>query len=92
METVGFKGTDPLRSEIVMNNNIIVQLNTFTYLCCFVSYQIDNSITIRISKFLQIMGISNINFKSSQVQEHTRLNTYITFWHYLLYCMDAKLG
>jgi len=59
METVGFKGTDPLRSEIVMNNNIIVQLNTFTYLCCFVSYQIDNSITIRISKFLQIMGISN---------------------------------
>jgi len=59
MKTVAFKGTDPVRSEIVMNINIIVQINTFTYLCCFVSCQNDNNITVKISKFLQIMGIIN---------------------------------
>jgi hypothetical protein len=56
---MAFKGRDPVRSEIVMNNNIIVQINTFTYLHCFVSYQNGNDITVKISKFLQITGIIN---------------------------------
>jgi len=28
MKTMAFKGTDPVRSEIVMNDNIMVQINT----------------------------------------------------------------
>jgi hypothetical protein len=59
-KTEAFKGRDPVRSEIVINNNIIiVQINTVTYLCCFVSYQNDNDITVKMSNFLQITGIIN---------------------------------
>jgi hypothetical protein len=89
-KTMAFKGRDPVRSEIVMNN-IIVQLITFMYLCCFVSYQNDSDITVRISKFLHIKGINNRTLKPSQAQNHTRLKN-VKLWHYVLYYMDAKLG
>jgi hypothetical protein len=56
MKTVAFKGRDLVRSEIVLNNNIIVQINTITYLCCTVSYQSDSNITVKILRYLQIMG------------------------------------
>ena len=56
---MAFRGTDSVRSKIVVNNNIIEQINTFTYLCCFVSYRNDKYVTVKISKFLQIIGIIN---------------------------------
>ena len=56
---MAFRGTDSVRSKIVVNNNIIEQINTFTYLCCSVSYWNDKYVTVKISKFLQIIGIIN---------------------------------
>ena len=37
-KTVAFKGRDTVRNKIVINDNIIEQINTFTYLgCSFIS-------------------------------------------------------
>jgi len=36
---MAFKGRDPVRSKIVINNNIIEQINTFSYSGCSILYQ-----------------------------------------------------
>jgi len=53
-----------VRSKIVINNNIIEQINTFIYLGCCVSYQNEKDVAVKISKFLQITGISSRTYKS----------------------------
>jgi len=53
-----------VRSKIVINNNnnnIIEQINTFIYLGCCISYQNEKDVTVKISKFPQITGISSRN-------------------------------
>jgi len=56
-KTMAFNGRDPVRSKIVINNNIIEQINIFSYPGYSVSYQNEKYITIKITKFLQITGI-----------------------------------
>jgi len=56
MKTMAFKGTDPVRSKIVINNNITEQMNTFNYLDCFISYHNERDTTVKISEFLHVMG------------------------------------
>ena len=73
---MALKGRDPVRSKTVINNNNIEQINISNYLGCSFSYQNENNITVKISKFLQITGI--INIKPSQDQQHTRMKT----WEY----------
>jgi hypothetical protein len=65
---MAFKGRDPFRSQIVINNNNIEQINTFDYLGCSISYNNEKDVTVKISKFLQITGIINRTLKPSQVQ------------------------
>ena len=77
-KTMAFKGRNPVRSKIVINNDIIEQINTFNYLGCSISYQNETDITNKTTKFLQIIGIINKTFKPSQVQKHTRLKIYNT--------------
>jgi hypothetical protein len=36
---MAFKGTEPVRSKIVIDNRMLEQVNTFTYLGCNISYQ-----------------------------------------------------
>jgi hypothetical protein len=36
---MAFKGTEPIRSKTVIDNMILEQVNTFTYLGCNISYQ-----------------------------------------------------
>jgi hypothetical protein len=50
---MAFKGTEPVRSKIVIDNMILEQVNTFTYLGCNISYQEDKDIHSKITKFLQ---------------------------------------
>jgi hypothetical protein len=38
-KTMAFKGRNPVRRKIVINNNIIEQIKTFTYLGCSISYK-----------------------------------------------------
>jgi len=42
------KCRDPVRSKIVINNNIREQINTFISLGCSVSYQKEKDITVKI--------------------------------------------
>jgi hypothetical protein len=39
-----FKGTEPIRSKIVIDNLILEQVNTFTYQGCNISYQEEKDI------------------------------------------------
>jgi len=71
-----FKGRDLVRSKIIINNNVIELINIFHDLGCFISYQNEKHITVKISTFLQIMRIINRTLKPSQVQIHTRLKIY----------------
>jgi len=56
MKTVVFKGTDPVRSKTVINNNITEKMNTFNYLDCSISYHNEKDFNVKISEFLHIMG------------------------------------
>ena len=78
MKTMTCKGRDTVRNKIVTNNNTIEKMNTFYYLGCSISYQSDGDITVKISKFLQVMGIINRTLNPSQVRKHTRLQMYNT--------------
>ena len=47
MKKVAFKGTDPVRSKIIINSDIIEQLNTFTEPGSPISYQNEKDITVK---------------------------------------------
>jgi hypothetical protein len=53
---MAFNGTEPIRSKIVIDN-ILEQVNTFTYLCCNISYQEEKDIHSKITIFLKILGL-----------------------------------
>jgi len=78
MKTMACKGRDTVRNKVVTNNNTIEKINTFNYPGFSISYQNDKDITVKTSKFLQVMGIINRTLKPSQVQKHTRLQIYNT--------------
>jgi hypothetical protein len=65
MKTMACKGRDKVRNKILINNNTIEKINTFNYLGCSISYENDKDITVKISKFLQVMGNINRTLKPS---------------------------
>jgi hypothetical protein len=70
---MAFRGRDPIRSKIVINNKIIEQKKTFNYLGCSLSYEGEKDVRTKVSKFLQITGIINQVLKPTNVQRQTRL-------------------
>jgi hypothetical protein len=52
-----FVGTDHLRTKIVINDEILEQVNQFTYSGCSISYQASNDVESKLAKFLQSIGI-----------------------------------
>ena len=62
--------------KLQINSNIIEEINTFSYRCCSISYQNERDVTVKISTFLQISGITDRTLKSSQVQKHIRQKIY----------------
>jgi hypothetical protein len=75
---MAFKGGDPLRSKIVINNKIIEQVNTFNCLGNLVSYEKEKDTDNKMTKFLKITGIINNTFKPNKVQKGTRIKMYTT--------------
>jgi hypothetical protein len=73
-----FKGAGPIRSKTVIDNMILEQVNTFTYLGCNISYQEEKHIHSKITKFLQILGLLNNTLEPNLVQRSTRLKLYKT--------------
>jgi hypothetical protein len=75
---LAFKGTEPVRSKIVIDNMILEQVNTFTYLGCNISYQEERDIHSKITKFLQILGLLNNTLKPNLTQRSKILKLYKT--------------
>jgi hypothetical protein len=75
---MAFKGTEPIRSKIVIDNMILEQVNTVTCLGCNISYQEEKDIHSKITKSLQILGLLNNALKPNLVQRSTRLKLYET--------------
>ena len=50
----GFVGTDHLRTNTIINDETLEQVNQFTYLGCSISYQFFNDVESKMAKFLQL--------------------------------------
>jgi hypothetical protein len=44
-----FIGTEPIRIKMVIDNTILEQVNTFTYLGCDISYQEEKDVHAKIT-------------------------------------------
>lgn len=76
-KVMGFKGTTPLRTKIIINNEIIEQVNCFNYLGCMISYEQINDIDRKLSKFQQLIGTIKRTLKK-KVRTDTILKFYKT--------------
>ena len=72
---MAFKGRDPVRIKMVMNNNIIGKPTLQITQVALFHTGSKKDITVRVSKFLHITGIINRISKPSQIQKHTKLKT-----------------
>jgi len=65
----GFVGTDHLRAKIIINDEVLDQVNQFTYLCYSLSYQCSNDVEFKLAKCLQLIGtIKKIIFKKVRTE------------------------
>jgi len=75
---VAFKGRDPVRSKIVMDNKIIAQLNSFQYFGNLTSYEKEVEIDNKLNKYWKITGIINSVFRPQKTSKKTRIKLYNT--------------
>ena len=59
---MAFKGRDPIRTKIVIDNRILEQVNLFNYLGN-ISYEKNLDIDKKLHKYLKITGILNKVFR-----------------------------
>jgi len=60
---MAFKGRDPVRTKIVIDNKIIEQVNSFNYLGNMISYEKKLDIVSKLHNYLKITGILNNVFR-----------------------------
>jgi len=70
---MAFKGRDPVRTKIVIDNKIIEKVNLFTYLGNMVSYEGELDIDNRLNNFLKITYILNNVFRPQRTLRKTRI-------------------
>ena len=56
-KTMVFRGRDPVRTKIVIDNKIIEQVNSFNYLRNMISYEKELDIDNKLHNYLKITGI-----------------------------------
>jgi len=56
---MAFRGREPVRTKIVINNKIIEQVNSFNYLGNMISYEKELDIDKKLYMYLKITGILN---------------------------------
>jgi hypothetical protein len=72
---MAFKGWDPIKSKLVIDNKIIEHVNSFNYLGSLISYENEMDID---NKYLKIPGIINNVFKPKKTLKKNRLKLYNT--------------
>jgi hypothetical protein len=60
---MAFKGRDPVRTKILIDNKIIEQVNSFNYLENIISYDKELDIDNKLHDYLKITGILNNVFR-----------------------------
>ena len=76
---MAFKGRDPVRTKIVIDNKIIEQVNLFNYLRNMISFEAELDIDYKLNNFLKITGILNNvlrpqkNLKKTRIELHNTL-------------------
>ena len=60
---MAFKGRDPVRTKIVIDNRIMEQVNVFNCLWNIISYEGELDIDSKLNSFLKITGILNNVFR-----------------------------
>ena len=73
-----FKGQDPVRSKIVIDNKIIVQVNSFNYLGNLISYEKEVDNDNKLNTYLKIIGIINNMLRPQKTLKNTRIKLYHT--------------
>jgi hypothetical protein len=71
---VAFKGRDPIRSKIVIDNKIIEQVNSFNYLGNLIFYQNEMDVDNKLNNYLRITGVIHTVFRPKK----TRIKLYNT--------------
>jgi hypothetical protein len=72
-KTMAFRGTQPIRSKVIINNIIAEQINTYNYLGYSLPHKKQKDVPNKLSKFLQSTGIVNQTPEPSNTQKQTRL-------------------
>ena len=62
-KSMAFKGRDPVRTKIVIDNKVIGQVNLFNYLGNMMSYEGELDIDNKLNYFFKITGILNNVFR-----------------------------
>ena len=60
---MSFKGRDPVRTKIVIDNKIIEKVNSFNYLGYMISYEKELDIDNKMHNYLKITDIINNVFR-----------------------------
>jgi hypothetical protein len=75
---MAFRGMEPIRSKICINNKTLKQQNTFNYMGYNISYEGEKHLNIKAANFVKVLGIINQIFKLLLVSRHTRIHIYKT--------------
>jgi hypothetical protein len=60
---VAFRGMEPIRGKICINNKTLKQQSTFNYLGYNISYKGEKGLNIKAANFVKVLGIINQIFK-----------------------------
>jgi len=75
---MAFKGRDPVRTKIIVDNKIIEQVNSFNYLENMISYEKELDIDNKLHEYLKITGILIDVFRPQKPLKKTRIKLYNT--------------
>jgi hypothetical protein len=75
---MSFKGRDPFRSTIVIDNKIIEKVNSFNYLGNLISYENEMDIDNKLNNYLKRTGIINNVFRPKKSLKKIRIKLYNT--------------
>ena len=64
---IAFKGRDPARTKVAIDNKIIEQVSSFNYLGHMISYEKELDIDNKLHNYLKITGILNYVFRPQKL-------------------------
>jgi hypothetical protein len=73
---MAFKGRDPIRSKIAIDNKITEQVNSFNYLGNLISYETGMGIDAKLNAYLRITDIVNNVFRPKKTLNKNRIKVY----------------